>query len=131
MKNESGNELGIKVAELLNSSATELKQGTVYRLQQARQRALERHIESKPLWALAWAGAGRGTIRSGRFGLLGDVRVWLGTLALIASVWGYREWQHSQNLSELEEIDSALLSSELPVDAYLDKGFANWLTGVE
>jgi hypothetical protein len=31
-------------------------------------------------------------------------------------------------LSELEETDAAILSSDLPIDAYLDRGFQNWLT---
>lgn len=29
--------------------------------------------------------------------------------------------------SELEEVDSALLSDDLPIDAYLDHGFDRWL----
>ena len=32
-----------------------------------------------------------------------------------------------QSISELEVIDSALLSDELPVAAFTDKGFAAWL----
>jgi hypothetical protein len=28
---------------------------------------------------------------------------------------------------DLEDTDAAILSSELPIDAYLDRGFQNWL----
>jgi hypothetical protein len=32
-----------------------------------------------------------------------------------------------QRMAELEEVDSALLSDDLPIDAYLDQGFDAWV----
>jgi len=32
-----------------------------------------------------------------------------------------------QQIDEIEELDSALLSDDLPIDAYLDSGFVAWL----
>ena len=40
---------------------------------------------------------------------------------------GYQQWKAQQDLNEVEETDAALLTSELPIDAYLDRGFQNWL----
>jgi Protein of unknown function (DUF3619). len=40
---------------------------------------------------------------------------------------GIYSWQQSQRIAELEEIDSQLLTDDLPIDAYLDRGFQNWL----
>jgi hypothetical protein len=37
------------------------------------------------------------------------------------------EWQQSQRIAELEEIDSQVVTDDLPIDAYLDRGFQNWL----
>ncbi len=34
------------------------------------------------------------------------------------------EWQHT---ADLEEVDSALLADDLPIDAYLDRGFDAWV----
>ncbi|MGH8724065.1 MAG: DUF3619 family protein, partial [Burkholderiales bacterium] len=36
-------------------------------------------------------------------------------------------WQQNQRAAELEEIDSLLLADDLPIDAYLDRGFQSWL----
>jgi hypothetical protein len=50
------------------------------------------------------------------------------SLALLAgSAAGIYNWQQTQRIAELEEIDSQLLTDDLPIDAYLDRGFQNWL----
>jgi len=36
-------------------------------------------------------------------------------------------WQQNQRAAELVEIDSQLLTDDLPIDAYLDRNFQNWL----
>ena len=36
-------------------------------------------------------------------------------------------WQQNQRVAEIVDIDSALLTDDLPIDAYLDRGFQNWL----
>jgi hypothetical protein len=36
-------------------------------------------------------------------------------------------WQQNQRIAEVEEIDAQLLTDDLPIDAYLDRGFQNWL----
>jgi len=46
---------------------------------------------------------------------------------LIASGAAIYTWQQNQRAAELEEIDSQLLTDDLPIDAYLDRGFPNWL----
>ena len=30
-------------------------------------------------------------------------------------------------MRDIEETDAAILTSDLPIDAYLDRGFQNWL----
>lgn len=36
-------------------------------------------------------------------------------------------WDSVQQAAETEEVDTALLADELPIDAYLDRGFDAWL----
>ena len=36
-------------------------------------------------------------------------------------------WQQKQGAAEVEELDALVLTSELPIDAYLDRGFEAWL----
>ena len=46
-------------------------------------------------------------------------------IALMAA--GFTVWHSQENIAELEEVDSALLADDLPLSAYLDKGFDAWL----
>ena len=49
-------------------------------------------------------------------------------LALLVSLVGVVSWHtFSQPVSEIAEIDEGLLTDELPINAYLDKGFESWL----
>jgi len=45
----------------------------------------------------------------------------------VAAGFGYQQWQVYQQTNEIEELDVQILSSDLPIDAYLDQGFRNWL----
>ena len=53
--------------------------------------------------------------------------LWIGIALIVAAGFGYQQWQAYQQLNDIEETDAAILSSELPIDAYLDRGFQNWL----
>jgi hypothetical protein len=77
---------------------------------------------------LALAGVSSGT--SGGRHLFSKFRFWLPPLLIVAAIAGYQSfqyWQSTQSQKEIEETDTAILSSDLPVDAYLDHGFNNWL----
>jgi plasmid stabilization system protein ParE len=125
-------EFAKKITTYLDAGAAGLKAGTAYRLQVARQEALARLAEP----------AGAAEVRpalAGAYGLMtGGPRVTLrtklgfavGILAILAAVFGYQQWQAYQQLRDITEIDAAILSSDLPIDAYLDRGFQNWLKHV-
>ena len=46
---------------------------------------------------------------------------------LILGLIAINQWRDSQVAAEIEEIDAAVLTGDLPLDAYLDKGFDAWL----
>jgi hypothetical protein len=46
---------------------------------------------------------------------------------LILGLVAVNQWRDTQNAAEIEEIDTAVLTGDLPLDAYLDKGFDAWL----
>lgn len=131
MNIQNDQELAKKITALLDRGNNDLRQGTAYRLQLARQAALAKMAEraDAPLTAsspaLALAG-GAGTV-GGKRRLLTDFRLWLGVLAIAGGAYFYDYWTVLQQASEIAELDSALLGSDLPVDAFLDKGFENWL----
>jgi hypothetical protein len=105
---------------------------TAARLKVARERALEHHRLHAGDAALA--GAGRaGAVFGGPSHFL--TRIVLPAAFLVAAAIGLQQWQEAQRaarqfaqqVAEIEEIDSGLLTGELPIKAYLDEDFQAWL----
>ncbi|MBI1942416.1 MAG: DUF3619 family protein [Betaproteobacteria bacterium] len=100
------------------------------RLREARERALaRRRPERAP--ALGWARlTADGVI--GRFGGFGgfSLRLLLPAALLVAGLVAIYSWQREQRAADVEELDARLLSGDLPIDAYLDRGFEAWLKKV-
>jgi hypothetical protein len=100
------------------------------RLRAARERALlVRKAGREP--AFAWArGATVGVV--GGFGGFGgfSLRVLLPTLLLVAGLISIYSLQQEQRAADVEELDAQLLTDDLPIDAYLDRGFEAWLKKV-
>jgi hypothetical protein len=112
-----------KITTYLDRGAAGLKSGTAYKLQLARQAALAR-LQPQPAAELALAGAG-GSIWARRG--LADVRIWISILLLVGAIVTFQYWQTIQQNRDIEETDAAILSSDLPIEAYLDRGFQAWL----
>ena len=117
-----------KITGYLDHGTAQLKAGTAYKLQLARHQALSRLSHPQHASELALAGTG-GTLSGGRR-FLGDARIWLG-VALIVGGGLYYQWQSVQQVRDIEETDAAILTSDLPIEAYLDRGFQNWLKQLE
>ena len=92
------------------------------RLRKAREQALARQ-RPEPAPVLAWADNVVGDIGWGGLAL----RVLVPLVLLVASGSAIYQWQQNQRAAEVEEIDSMLLTDDLPIDAYLDRNFQNWL----
>jgi len=117
-----------KITAYLDQGAAGLRAGTAYRLQQARAKALARldpaYAES-PALTPALAGGQGGRLR--RIRTSGPIRL-LGVVVIAgAALFGWQQWRAVQQVHELQDLDLQILSSDLPVDAYLDRGFFNWL----
>lgn len=116
-------QLAYRIRQSLNQG-TELDAATLARLKTARDRALESQREMATRPVLAWADnvtgrlADRGSLVS---------RLVLPTVVLIVGLLAINVWHQSQVAQEIEEIDAAVLTGDLPLDAYLDKGFDAWL----
>jgi hypothetical protein len=114
---------GYKIKHALNQGLAE-DAGISARLAEARALALS--TQRKPqvsAWSLLAGNIsleGRGAFQfAGRYVLPFAVLV-LGLIAV-------NLWQQHQQAIEIEEIDTAVLTGDLPIDAYLDKGFDAWL----
>jgi hypothetical protein len=122
--NDHESEFGRKVAGYLDRGAADLRSGTLYRLQQARAAALAGVAVSR-IGELALATGSGSSSRSAPWA--SPVR-WLGIALLVAAMgFGFQQWRAVQQVHEFEELDLHLLASDLPIDAYLDRGFQNWL----
>ncbi len=110
-----------RIRGALDQGLANLDSKASLRLYEARCDAL-RH-QAAPIAVLSLAGVGQ---------LLGDswhrhYRGVLAFLALAIGALGVQIWQNYQQADELAEIDSALLTDEVPPSAYTDPGFLEWL----
>ncbi|HEX6321071.1 MAG TPA: DUF3619 family protein [Burkholderiales bacterium] len=117
-------QFGNKVRQVLNRGLVGVDDTTAERLRAARERALARQ-RPEPSPALAWADNVLGG--GGGGGFAWRLILALGVALVLGAALYLYNWQQNQRVEELEEIDTALLTDELPIDAYLDRGFQNWL----
>jgi hypothetical protein len=96
---------------------------TLERLRAARMNALE-HRRAGPERVHAFAGNGSGRV-GGPFGF--SRTVLLPALLLVLGLASLYSAQQKRQVAEASELDAQLLADELPIDAYLDKGFEAWL----
>ena len=95
------------------------------RLQQSRFKALDRQKLAVAQLGLAAGIANVGTQIGNMF--LPNTRVLAALMALTFGVVGTYYWNEINQADENEEVDSALLTDDLPVDAFTDQGFEAWL----
>ncbi len=112
-----------RIKQLLNRGL-DLDADKLARLKAAREAALVRQRVESRVPLLAWADNVIG--RSGGPSAL-IPRVLLPMAVLILGLIAINQWRDNQVAAEIEEIDAAVLTSDLPIDAYLDKGFDAWL----
>lgn len=105
----------------LNDGACALPSATAERLRAARERALAR--QRKP--AMGLAGAAGGVFGFSALGQLVPLFV------LVGGLLGIAQWHQSQQVAEIADIDLQMLVDELPPNAYVDKGFGEWLSRAE
>lgn len=120
--NDRESEIARGITRQLDSSLDTLDPSTLARLRSAREIAVAA-LERRP--ALAFAA---GSISTGRPGILHYLspRYVVPAAALLLAIIGTAYLQQSQN-DEIADIDANLLSGDLPIDAYLDKGLDSWL----
>lgn len=117
-------EIAGRIARILDQSTTTIDPATIAQLRVGRERALDA-LRSKPAWQLAPAH-GPSMAQRGPLRYLNS-RYLLPMLALVFAISGMIYWQHLQHIDELADVDANILSGDLPIDAYLDKGLDSWL----
>lgn len=119
-----------KVRHALNEQIDNLPAITTERLAAARNIALSSKKAEGPLRALAQQTSFAGSIS----GLINDRLSWFARMGMVipivvaaAGIFVIYQSETQQRISDVAEIDAMVLADELPLNAYLDKGFNGYL----
>jgi hypothetical protein len=113
-----------RVRQALNHGLKDIPPASARRLEAARHLALSRQRQQVPVLALAGNHGRR------HFHFMSDnrrLRQVLAVLALLFGMWISFYLDSVNYISAIEEVDSALLSDDLPPEAFLDNDFFKWL----
>jgi len=113
---------GNKIRHLLNQGAP-LDASISAKLRAAREAALARQ-KPESAQGETWMGGILGRL-GGLSGL--SLRLIVPVLALAIGLAAVYTWEQRQRAAEVEELDTLVLTGDLPIDAYLDRGFEAWL----
>lgn len=115
---------GHRVAARLSAGTDAMPHDISERLRAARAQAVARRKQTdRPAAVVVGAGGAAllGSVWWNRFGAV------LPLVALVVGLVSISVWQEDQRFKELAEVDSALLTDDLPPAAYTDPGFAQFL----
>jgi hypothetical protein len=125
--NRPEHELASEIVQYLEDGVDQLEPRVRERLAAARRNALSRYREQPaPVFGLAWAGHAAVWLTEHQHPFRG-ARLLIAVTALALATAGFVYWQSTGPANGLAEIDVYLLTDELPINAYLDKGFDSWL----
>lgn len=108
----------------LDNGLAGLPQEQAARLQRARELALSKQKQAS--WMARMAGAGI-SLHLDFFAQRALARF----TALLVVTGAMAFWHAQSYVIELEELDSAILTDEMPIDVITDKGFNEWLQASE
>lgn len=125
LREEEVDLIGRKITKSLDLSLEELPFGVNQRLSKARALAISK---KKPEKQLAWtsqmslAGHPGGQTKSPK-GFLRNIGWLAPAILLIAGLVLIAQWQQEARINDIADLDTAILSDEVPPDAYADNGF--------
>lgn len=118
-------DLAKKIVQHLDQGLGNIKQGSLYQLQSARNAALDHYRDApQSVFSPAWAGEVAFRISHSRHF---NFRNLLAAGMLVLGMAGVTYWQVALQGNDIADIDANLLAGELPINAYLDSGFEAWL----
>lgn len=124
--------LGRRIAARLDASTQELPYDVSERLRAARMQALAKRkavaVHTAP--AVVQTGAGVAALNFGGgdgFGIWGRLASAIPLLALVAGLFVIQNVLDDDRVNEIAEVDAALLTDDLPPQAYADPGFLQFL----
>ena len=120
-------QFGRASAALLSQGAQTLPAGIKDRLHAARMKALSARKPEKLLVQKSVFAGMMGNLGSNTNGVW-DTVGWVAPLVvLVFGLIGIAQWQDDSRINDIAEVDAALLSDDVPPDAYADSGFMAFL----
>lgn len=123
-------QFGRRLATLLSEASDQVPHDISERLRVARVQAVAKRKKLQPVLASQVSVSGNtATLHFGneRVGAWGRLASLLPLVALVIGLVTINKVQNDRRASELAEVDSALLTDDLPPSAYVDPGFAQFL----
>jgi len=119
------NEFGYRIRQALDEGLDRLDYRTTYRLQQAREAALARQhsLQAERGWVPELQTTGGPAVDIEPLGWLRRLGLAAPVLAVIVGFVGIYQYQESRRISELANMDFAVLLDDVPIETYADKGF--------
>ncbi|MES2685581.1 MAG: DUF3619 family protein [Pseudomonadota bacterium] len=122
---------GLKTASYLSAGAADLPYDISERLRAARAQAVAvrriAKVQSAPVYASSSVGSTLTWGSDEGFSLWSRIGSVLPLIALVVGLLAINSLQTDNLVQELAEVDSALLTDELPPDAFSDPGFLQFL----
>lgn len=102
------------IAKLLTQATQQLDASTVDALRRARNVALERQLQNKPVFAL-------NTEHGAHWLIPHSTHQWVAAIILLVAILfgGVNYWQHTQE-HELAHLDTAILTDDMPLEIFVD-----------
>ncbi|KND57597.1 putative transmembrane protein [Candidatus Burkholderia verschuerenii] len=135
------NDFALKIVRALDETASNIPPAAIDKLAAARRTAIARKKPEKvavaaPVFTPVLAGAGASLsmggddspARRGLIAKLGGLGLIWPLAALVIGIAGIAYFEDQQRKAELADIDAAMMSDSLPLDAYLDHGFNAYLS---
>ena len=120
-------QFGRASAALLSQGARSLPADIKDRLHAARMKALSVRKAEKVLVKRAVFAGPAGHFSSNSRGLWDTVGWAAPLIVLVFGLIGIAQWQNDSRLTDIAEVDAALLTDDVPPDAYADSGFLAFL----
>lgn len=115
--------MGKEVAKLLNRSLDDIDQKTLHQLRSARRAALEKYEPSRHFLHAGAAVSAQG----GHDGFFTNTNKLLLSITVLLILLGSIYWKITHETDENAAIDTMILADDLPVEAYIDDEFDQWL----
>ncbi len=113
-----------RVRQTLNHGLQDIPQSASRRLEAARHLALSKQKQDSSELVVG-TGSALALLKAGHpMPLLKQV---LPIIALLLGMWISFYWHSLEYVTQIEEVDSALLTDDLPPEAFLDNDFFEWL----